>query len=386
MKYPKLVDFIDFISAYSHVSLHDAISDSIVAFSHSSTSMSDSAPQTISAGSTPAGDAESKPESPPRTTAIDKRTSRNWRTYLTYNFMKPFAERLVTPSEVQPAGSPELTPPSGVSSSCIVEHRVVADINVYDITSRHPSTAEVKQKRIFYFCGGGWSGLPTPDHWKMCAHFVQELNRKHGVAVVSLVSYPLAPNTPAPVALPMLQKWYHEVFSIHANEDIIFAGDSSGGNIALALPLHVLHTNLATPCPIGILAISPSVDLRHEHPDLEALSKKDPLLSLDRINVTATGWCGEWSRGDPRVSPTLAELSVLRERNVIVSGVLGEMDVLSPEAEVFVDKLAENRVRGRWLVWERQMHCFPLMFSYKVVPEAVEAVKWIVDELIGFTP
>ena len=47
---------------------------------------------------------------------------------------------------------------------------------------------------------------------------------------------------------------------------------------------------------------------------------------------------------------------------------------------MFRKKLDDCGVEGDWLEWEKQMHCFPLMFSYHV-REGVDAKDWIVDIL-----
>lgn len=34
-------------------------------------------------------------------------------------------------------------------------------------------------------------------------------------------------------------------------------------------------------------------------------------------------------------------------------------------------------MKGDWLEWQKQMHCFPLMFPFHV-REAVDAIDWII--------
>jgi acetyl esterase/lipase len=44
------------------------------------------------------------------------------------------------------------------------------------------------------------------------------------------------------------------------------------------------------------------------------------------------------------------------------------------------EKCNQAGVRGEWLDWEKQMHCFPLTFGYRL-PEGVWAMEWILGVL-----
>ena len=71
---------------------------------------------------------------------------------------------------------------------------------------------------------------------------------------------------------------------------------------------------------------------------------------------------------------------MLADHNVRVNGIIAGYDVLSGEARTFLDKCKEFDVDGRFLIWERQMHNFPIMAPYKI-SEAKKAVDWMVDAL-----
>ena len=160
-------------------------------------------------------------------------------------------------------------------------------------------------------------------------------------------------------------------------------GDSAGGNIALVLGLYAASEALkeGIECPVrNIFAISPAVDHRNENPEIDAVAPHDSILSRKVIEEVSEGWKGAWSPSDPRVSPILANLGLLRRANIKVDGVVGKYDVLSPDALHFRNLLAEAGVSGDWLEWEKQLHCFPLMFPYHV-HEGVAAKDWILEIL-----
>ena len=228
-----------------------------------------------------------------------------------------------------------------------------------------------------------------------------------------------------------------------ANEYIIFGGDSAGGNLACALVLYAVsqtrpspadapmptaadtagetHSATAPPnpdpstnsalAPHAVLALCPSVHLCRdtECPSLKAVEKKDPLLSIAFITSTADYWVGKkrgkgrrlrakafaekageqrppselpepWEKTDPRVSPLRADIGALARAGVRVHGTTGGYDLLSGDARKFRDRCNEEGVAGKWLEWDRQMHCWHLSWTVGL-PEAKEALDWIVEVL-----
>ena len=270
------------------------------------------------------------------------------------------------------------------------------DVRFRDWATHYDGRVRRRPRYIYYFPGGGFEAPASKEHWKLCGHLAHELTQRGTPTTVYLVSYPLAPHCPASITMPMLVKLYYTLFPAvkddltHAKTndsylsirdtqypEIIFAGDSSGGNIALALALHVLSNDPTAPAPDSLMLISPAVDMRTTNPEIAKISKKDPILSLSNITRIHQAWCGaDMREDDSRVSPTLGDLSVLVRNDVVVNGIIGTYDVLSPDANEFVEKLKKEGVLGKWLVWDKQVHCFPLTFSYGV-SEGKEGVEWM---------
>lgn len=324
---------------------------------------------------------------------VTRRSGRSVRMFMLQKLLRPWRSKMLSIIPDTPAGSSRLTPPKGASKRCEISERRVDDIWIYDFTPKPSALAKLdaagltpdvskandgRKKRIYYFCGGGWQMPPTAQHYFLCAQIASRLPN----ATLSLISYPLAPNSPAPDSFPRLAALYTNLLAASraADETVILAGDSAGGNIALCLPLAALAENPAAPVPAAILAISPSVDLRRGNPAIPAVERHDPLLTIPFINASARAWAGDWDAFDPRVSPLAADLSPLAARGVAVNGIAGTYDVLCPDAGLFRDKCQEAGVRGEWLEWERQMHCWVLTARYHF-PEGKQGVDWIVDVL-----
>lgn len=333
---------------------------------------------------------------------IDHRTSRTIITSALYQSLKPFGSYLVKPGDPAPAGSIPLDVDKAVYEHCDVHERTVENIRIYDITPRsmeqqhatsiaNISSSTRKRKQIYYFAGGGWQNQATTQHWTLCSHIAVELTSQGYPTVVSVVSYPLAPNSPSAVAFPQLEKLYHALLPAslsntgnNTDTEIVFAGDSAGGNIALALPLHILSKDPSARAPDSLMLMSPAVDLRNSNPEMAVVEKHDPMLSVQFVNETAAAWCGkDMDPSDPRVSPLLGDVTVLAKRGVRVNGVIAGYDVLAPDCVLFVKKCEEAGVRGQWLHWDKQMHCFPLAYKYKFLKEALDAVEWMIEVFKG---
>ncbi|KAM0425848.1 hypothetical protein ACHAPT_008786 [Fusarium lateritium] len=350
----------------------------------------------------------SAPDSSPRQDAsitVHKRTERYFMTRLLQAVIRPFRPALVKAGKIATEDSTQISAPKAVLKRCDVEERRVEDLWVYDLKAKpnNEKSREGYRRRIIYFAGGGWQMPPSNQHWSFCA----ELASRMPDTKITIVSSPLAPNDPVSIAFPQIEKAYRALLAetARAGEAVVVAGDSSGGNIALAVTTWTLMTSQEqdTKPPTAILAICPTTDLRHEHPDIKSVDKVDPVLSFSCINSTARTWCPEpsgssqtetssrtnsdekyahldWSFQDPRVSPTQADLSVLARHGVKVHGITASYDVLGPEAVVFREKCNQEGIEGEWLAWDGQMHCFPLAFKYGL-KESKQAIDWVVDVL-----
>lgn len=175
-------------------------------------------------------------------------------------FHEPRPSQLTTSDETPrpPRNETQPSPSGGPSASASDLH--LAPTKTRDFAHKQSSTRP-RPRSIYYFCGGSWNMPPSKDHWKLVAHLAVTLTKQGTPTTVSVVSHPLAPKSPAIVAFPMMEKLYYELFSPVAttapdpnNKDdylpadvqipeVILAGDSSGGNVALGLTLDMLCTH-----------------------------------------------------------------------------------------------------------------------------------------------
>lgn len=334
---------------------------------------------------------------------LDHRTGRSIYSVVLQALIRPFKPHLVAPKRTFPAGSPRLEYDKKTRGGVTVVERQQEDIWLYDIFAAHDKNDDdndnnknkksvTKRKRMYYIAGGGWQSPPSGQHWKLCAEVA---HRVPGL-VVTIVSAPLAPASPAATTLPALRMLFASVLGQSSSgrddrEQVILAGDSSGANIVLSLALDALSKSkgeedgAGTRQPTTLLVISPAVDLRPmevAEGQAQGLARRDPVLTVGSHNSEAAAWAQGLDRADACISPAMADVGVLATAGVRLVGVTGGHDILTPAALRFRDECVGRGVSGAWLHWEGQMHCFPLAFMYGL-PEAVRAKDWVVEQIRG---
>lgn len=383
--------------------------------------------------------------------------------------IRPIRPNLVRPGKPFPAGSPRLSPPkkrdvdivescsegvwqytlrpknSSSSASASTSKEAGSPSSSPGTSSErdHPHGPHQRRHRIYYFNGGGFQSPPSSQHWLFLTNLAKKLSLDPSAShnphhhqqpppqkytpEITLVSYPLAPNSPASKSFPILEKWLSAILeSADASRDkITLMGDSSGGNIALSLGFWAVENHIprqSQPDPQGradaipgddtrtgfplasIIAISPAVDLRNVNPAMHDADKFDPVLTVGLTSRVARAWASDPADSrhlldmpdgprphlvtDAQLSPLLNSdeaFGALRKKGVGVHGVVGTHDVLAPDALLFMRKCERCGVRGKWLVWENLMHCFPLAAGKGGLglSEAKVALGWIVDVVRG---
>ncbi|RJF89209.1 DUF1329 domain-containing protein [Oleomonas cavernae] len=165
------------------------------------------------------------------------------------------------------------------------------------------------QRVILYIHGGAWC-LGSPKASRGFAASIASVCRTR----VLSVGYRLAPENPFPAGLCdciEAYRWLVNVQGVSPN-NIIVLGDSSGGNLALALLVALRRE--ADPVPAGAVVLSPPTDLARTGASHKAMAKKDALfsrLSEAGIEEIAKNYVGDHDRTDPLISPLYADLSGL---------------------------------------------------------------------------
>jgi epsilon-lactone hydrolase len=156
---------------------------------------------------------------------------------------------------------------------------------------------------ILYFHGGAY----TFGSAALSARLASELARRSGTRAVS-VDFALAPERPYPAALHDAVAAYRALLDQGiAADDIVLAGESSGGGLALAATLTIISTGL--PRPAAVYVASPWADLTTTGASMTTKADVDPSVTPDGLRRRAPDYTAGHDPTDSRISPVFADLS-----------------------------------------------------------------------------
>lgn len=210
-------------------------------------------------------------------------------------------------------------------------------------------------RRLLYLHGGSWmSG--SPDGYRPLA---ARIARATGCAVF-VPDYRLAPENPFPAGLEDAVHAYRWMRARGPGSDssakqIVIAGDSAGGNLALAAALKLKDEGEEP--PDAVVALSPAVDLTWQSPSLETHADVDPILRPDRLPLVAQAYVQDAERMDhPYVSPVFGDFHGLTSLLVQV----GDREVLLDDAKRIAGRAREHGVDTELQIYPDMPHVFQL--------------------------
>ncbi len=229
-----------------------------------------------------------------------------------------------------------------------------------------PENAD-ERRVLVYFHGGGYCFCSMHSHRKLVGH----LARAAGCRALN-VDYRLAPEHPHPAALADALTAYRWLLANGtAACDVVVAGDSAGGGLALALLTKARDEGV--PLPAAGVLCSPWVDLAMAADSVTTRADVDV-----RQEPAGTRWCahlflaGQDTR-DPYASPLYADLAGLPPLYVQA----GDWDILVDDAHRLADRARRVGVDIRLDVFPEMLHAHQIWAGN--MPEADDAVARIGD-------
>lgn len=212
-------------------------------------------------------------------------------------------------------------------------------------------------RTVVYLHGGGFVAPIDPFH----VRYVTRLATALGARVV-LPDYPLAPEHTWRDSHAAL---VDQVAGWCATSDVVLAGDSAGGGLALAVALALVDRG--GPQPGRLLLHAPWVDLTTSTPETADFSARDPWLKLSKLRAYAAWWAGRpEDLGRPEVSPALGNLTGLPPGLMFC----GTRDTLAPGCRLLARRAAEAGWELTYVEVPDLIHVYPLL---PLVPEARQA-------------
>ena len=223
-------------------------------------------------------------------------------------------------------------------------------------------------RAILFFHGGGFMLGSIESHRALAAG----IGASAGCRVLS-VAYRLVPEHrfPAPVEDALAaHDWL--CASGFAPERIGVAGDSAGGNVALALLLSLKARGDRLPAAAALL--SPLTDMEAAGESYETRATADPFHQRGMIKAVAAAYLGPGGNPrDPLASPLHADLAGLPPLLVQV----GDRETVLSDSTEIARRASLAGVDARVEVWPGMFHVFQLYAAE--LPEAREAVARIGD-------
>jgi acetyl esterase/lipase len=171
-----------------------------------------------------------------------------------------------------------------------------AEITVDGVEPRHV---------VLYFHGGVY----VMGDAFLAAELASEVGRRTQARVIS-VDYRLAPEHPYPAAVDDALAAYQALLDDEiAPADIVFAGESAGGGLAVATLVNARDHGL--PLPAAAFVMSPYADLTLAGTTMESRRDADPLLSSEALQARVTDYTAGQDAALELISPIFADLSGL---------------------------------------------------------------------------
>jgi len=232
-----------------------------------------------------------------------------------------------------------------------------------------PNTPE--DRLLLYLHGGGFVLGITHLH----LHMVAYLANKMAVRAL-MVDYRLAPEYPYPAALEDCLATYRWLLNkgIPA-QNIILAGDSAGGNLAITSVMK-LRDN-ADPLPAAVACLSPVADLSNSIPQPQGF--KDPLVPPKAGKFYRNSYVAHHDTHNPFISPIYGDLHALPPLLVHV----GEDELLRQDAIRITDLSKSAGVDVRLEIYPRMWHVWQL---YLNLPQAIQSLDDIASFLCAHLP
>lgn len=221
--------------------------------------------------------------------------------------------------------------------------------------------------RVILYIHGGAFVARSPDlHVTMVAPWCRAL-----CSQALMVDYGLAPEHRYPAAIDDVHAAYRWLISEGWNpKEIVLAGDSAGGNLALAL-LHRLKA-AGEQLPVCAVLLSPLVDFTLSGASMVRESRRDPVFTLAFACAIREQYAPPERFLDPTVSPLFGDYQGLPPLLFQV----GSTEMLLDDSTRAAARAHAAGVQVELEIWHRLPHVFQAL---PMLPEARQAAKRIVD-------
>lgn len=227
--------------------------------------------------------------------------------------------------------------------------------------------SHMKKYVILYCHGGGY----TSGSFRYARSITNKLASSTSMDVLSF-DYRLAPENPYPAALEDAMKvWDHLMYHGYGARDIIIAGDSAGGNLALALTLKLKEQGRLL--PRGLVLFSPWTDLTMSGKSHKEKAELDPILSAEYLQRCRESYAPEMELKNPLISPVFGDFTGFPPTYIQV----GTNEILLSDSTKLQRQLQKYHVPVKMEYYPGMWHVFqmsPLKTAYNAMDQVAEFI------------
>ena len=221
--------------------------------------------------------------------------------------------------------------------------------------------AHMKKYVILYCHGGGYSTGSS----LYARTLTGKLAASTSMDVLSF-DYRLAPEHPYPAATEdAMQVWNYLMLLDYGARDIILAGDSAGGNLALSLTLKLKEEKRLL--PRGLVLMSPWTDLTSSGKSHASKAEIDPVLDAAYLEEMIRNYAEGQELTNPLISPLFGDYVGFPPTYIQV----GNNEILLDDSVMLYKKLLKANVSVKLDMFKGMWHVFQ-MSPFKTAYEAMD--------------
>ena len=221
--------------------------------------------------------------------------------------------------------------------------------------------AHMKKYVILYCHGGGYSTGSSI----YARTLTTKLAMSTSMDVLSF-DYRLAPEHPYPAATKdAMMVWDDLMLLGYGARDVILAGDSAGGNLALSLVLKLKQQRRLL--PRGLILMSPWTDLTASGKSHKSRAEIDPVLDAGYLKEMIDNYANGRELTDPLISPLFGDFEGFPPVYIQV----GDNEILLNDATMLHKAMLKAHVSAKIDIFKGMWHVFQ-MSPFKTAYEAMD--------------
>ena len=227
-----------------------------------------------------------------------------------------------------------------------------------------PDWPHDKRRVILYCHGGGY----TSGNLGYSRPLASKLTSATGWETLCF-EYRLAPEDPFPAAVDDARRaWDYLMYLGYGARDVVVAGDSAGGNLALVL-CHLL-IQAGRQLPGRLVLMSPWTDMTASGLSYTQRAELDPTITMDYIRAVREVYAGGRDLTSPLLSPLFGDFSGFPPTLIQV----GSNEILYSDSLRLQARMREANVHCRLEEWSDMWHVFQ-MFPVRKAAQAMDSIS-----------